>query len=233
LGAFASGPVPRWSRAASPHWLPGVRSGNVLTTRTDLPRFTYIDYTLVTIDYLLLLYAMRRVWLFQAFIMYLLPIIIGTTLSVTVSIVVILKFNGSLLLAATALNGGEHTVGTVHAAHAIVHFFTSIDLLLVLLFNWSYIRANYRAIFFKFTTSERVFHAGWFILSTLGIMTLYMLNFDFISNYPVGIRPWQSVLMQMAICIGIGLLFWLGLVVGDHDPNKVNRTPIYKWNSVL
>jgi hypothetical protein len=200
----------------------------------DITMFTYVDYLLVTLDYVLLLYAMRQVWLFKAYVMYILPIIIGTTLSVTISIVVILQSNGgALLLRSSTLNGGTHSLGTIHSAHFIVHFLTTIDLLLVLLFNWGFIKANYRTVYFSLSGRARAFHAGWFMLASLSILIIYMLNFNFIKNYPVHMQPWESVLLQVVISIAIGFIFWLGLVVGEHDSKKANRTPIFKWLSVL
>jgi len=196
--------------------------------------FTYLDYLLVTLNYILMLYCMRHVWLFQTFTLYSLPIMIGTTLSVTISIIIILQANGGqLLLASSPLNGGVNSLGTIHTAHSIVHFVTTIDLLLVLLFNWGFIKANYRATYLLLSQRARVGHALWFILASLGILVIYMLNFDFISNYPVAMSPWESVSLQVALSLSIGAIFWVRLVVGEHDAQKAGQTPISKWMAVL
>jgi len=196
----------------------------------DPKMFTYIDYTLVSLAYLLFLYSARTVWLYQLFTLYVLPVIIGTTLSVTVSIVVILQSNGgSLLIGASTLNGGSHSLGTVHTVHTLVHFFTSVDMLLMLLFNWDFIKANYRATYMAMGNTARIAHAIWFIVGALVVLTVYMMNFNFVSNYPVHMLPWQSVLLQIVVSILIGFVFWLRLVVGEHDERKAGYTPIHKW----
>lgn len=196
--------------------------------------FTYIDYTLVTVGYALLIYSMRKPWTFTAAVFYILPIMIGTTLSVTFSIVIIIWRNGGdLLLGSTTINGGIHTLGEVHTAHFIIHFLTTVDLLVALLFNWNFIKANYRASYLAMNTLERVAHAFWFLLSALFILVIYMLNFDFVTNYPVHLAPWLSVLLQVVVSVGIASLFWLALIRGEHDIMCVNRTPMGDWVTAL
>lgn len=156
----------------------------------DPSYFTYQNFLLSTA--LLFLYAVMlwSQWSRKLFFYLALPVYWGTPIFVAIAIVVILQLNGLLMMRTLDIFGGPNEIGHIHTADTLIHQWPWVEVVLFTWFNWAAITATFTLGFAATTTLGKVLYSLYILLVPLGILLFYMLNFDFLGNYPTGLPTW-------------------------------------------
>lgn len=198
----------------------------------DARFLTYINYALLTLGIAGFIFSMRQSGYFQAFSLYVLPPVYGLTIYIFFAIVVIVQLNDNVLLRSSKLNGGTRDVGDLHSGDFFLHYSPAFELLLVLLFNFPYIKAAVQPQFRKWSRGQRIGWSLYALLASSAVIVFYMSSFPFLDNYPTGMPTPLLILISVVVAVLIELLLYLGLVLGEHDKSKVGQTPISKWTQL-
>lgn len=195
-------------------------------------RYTYWNYTLQTAFYVLLslAYLTRHRGLFHVLGIFVFPLVFGSVTLVSIFIVVILQFNGGwMFIEATKLGTGTLTVGTVHTADALIHFFTFVDLALLLISGYleavrycvsEYVRSDH----FAALPSAALLFRIYYYCCPAAPMLLYAIFFDPFEEYPTGQSP--VLLSAIGIVLDIGVMALLYEAVVRHfTPALLPRSP--------
>jgi len=155
-----------------------------------LNRYTYWNYIGATAFYVILwiAYVSNNARLFKALCVWFVPIVFGSVFFVCLYIIIILQLdNGQLFIAATYIDGGSLSPGTVHTLDHIVHTFPLVDFLVVLVSGFVkevryFIKAFHSSLK---TRGERLGFLAYFFVAPLVPFALYCCFFNPFKEYPV------------------------------------------------
>lgn len=175
-------------------------------------RYTYWNYIGATIFYnlLLLSYIMNRTHLFKILAIFVLPIVFGSVLFVCMYIILILQLDdGELFIAATYIDGGTLSVGTVHTFDHIIHTFPVIDFLILLASG--YIKdARHVVHAFLLTLTEqfeKFIFLFYFYIGPLLPFSTYCCFFNPFREYPTDVNA--VIPMTLGSIIYIIIMTWV------------------------
>lgn len=206
-----------------------VLSGLVAKQIIDLKFYTYQNYTAVAAGFALLLLSMRRSEWFKAYALFALPLFYGTTIYVAVAIVVIINLNDFVLMRGSVHNGGALTDGDLHTGDFLLHQLPLVEVLFVILVNFSWLKAAIRSEYALWSKANRVLYILYFLTISSFSISFYMSIYPFDENYPTPLATWELTLLSIAVAIGTEALLLLALLTGDWDRRKEETTPITKW----
>lgn len=201
-------------------------------------RYTYWNYTLQTAFYVLLsaAYLTRHRGLFHVLGLFVFPVVFGSVTLVSIFIVVVLQFNGGwMLISATNLGEGTLTVGSVHTADALIHFFTFMDLALLLISGYlqavRYCVSEYmRSSHFASLPAASVLFRIYYYCCPAAPMLLYTIFYDPFEEYPTGKSPiLLSVIGILLDVVVMALLY--EAVVRHFVPSLLPRSPFADNNT--
>lgn len=175
----------------------------------DLGFFTYQNFLLSTAILFLYALCIWQSWSRSLFYAVFYPIYWGTVVFVSIAIVVILKLNGSLLLKTAGDNGGPNDIGEIHTADWLIHQWPWIELLLFTWWQWPLIIHHFTRTYSSLSDPERAGYVLYSLLIPNGVLLFYMLNFDFLGNYPTPMPNWAVILLV----VGISLLIQAALIL--------------------
>jgi len=182
-------------------------------------RYTYWNYSIGTVFYILLAtaYIWKVSYLFKILSVFVFPLVFGSAFFVLAFIIIITQLDGGwMFLSSSILAGGSVTLGTVHTVDAIVHFFTVIDLLIVLMSGyfedarWSMFLYRH----FKSETYDEFAFRIYYIAIPLVPMLIYTLFFNAFKEYPTDTSP--IILIAVAIALLIIFMTWLYEAMTRH-----------------
>ena len=186
--------------------------------------FTYQNFLFDTFLLLLLSLSMWRRWAMELFVVIFYPVYWGTAAFVSFAIVVILHLNGDLILKTTTFNGGDNDMGKVHTGDNILHQWPIVEVLFITLVFWPVLIECFDRYYTHLTTWSKVGYGFYFHLSSLAILVFYMVNFDFIHNYPTSLPHWAVILLVIALAILTQTILFLLLCLRrpslTENPNK-------------
>jgi len=184
------------------------------------PRFfTYQNFILDTFLLVLLSISLWERWALELFLLLLYPLYWGTAGFVSFAIVVILHLNGSLFTKTTPENGGTNDIGKVHTGDYELHQWPFVEVLLLTLVIWPHLLPAFSRFYESLSTAGKVGYVFYFHLVSLGVLLLYMLNFDFLGNYPTALPSWVIIALVAALAILVqGVLF--GLLYWQHESKQ-------------
>ena len=173
--------------------------------------FTYQNFMIDTVWLLLLSQAIWSRRGFELWTLIVLPLYWGATVFVALAIVVIVYLNDGIFMKTALENGGRHTVGQIHAGDWILHQWPWAEALLVLVLLWGEFSAAFQNFFYRssLNAGERTLYVLAFLAEPLLMLGFYMLNFDFLANYPTSV----SHAGVIALVIVLGLLVQSGLLL--------------------
>jgi hypothetical protein len=180
--------------------------------------FTYQSFLLSSC--ILFLYAgcLWQNWSRSLFYAVFYPIYWGTVIFVSVAIVVIVTLNGSIFIKTAEENGGPNDIGKVHTADNIIHQWPWVELLFFTWFQWPLLIHYFSELYSHLQPGERAGYLLYILLIPNGILLFYMLNFDFLGNYPTPLPTWAVTLLVVLISLVIqGLMI---LVFYFQMPNQ-------------
>ena len=190
--------------------------GYLLGTGTyDATFFTYINYGILTLSMALLLLSMWHIPAYELWVLFVLPLVWGTTVFVALAIVVIVQLNDGVFLKTTTQNHGTNSVATIHTGDWMLHQLPFVEILLIVLV----LRPTAVVIFHNFwnemRTPGRVGYVIYFHLSALMLLAFYMINVDYAVNYPSDL----SAKAIWGLTVGLALLVELFLFGFFHVSN--------------
>lgn len=179
-----------------------------------LNRYTYWNYIGATAfyDILWLSYVKRDEYLFKTLCIWFVPIVFGSVFFVFLYIIVILQLdNGQLFIAATYIDGGLLSVGTVHTLDHVIHTFPVIDFLVILVSGFvKEARHAIKAFHSRLLTrGERFTFQLYFFIAPLSPFALYCCFFNPFKEYPVDVTS--------AIPLSFGLLIYFLIMLFVHS----------------
>ncbi len=164
--------------------------------------FTYQNFLLSAVLFYLYAVMLWSQWSRRLFFYIALPIYWGTPIFVGIAIVVILKLNGGdLMLKTVDIFGGPNSIGDIHTGDYLIHQWPWIEVVLFTWFNWPAITAAFALGFAQADTLGKVVYSLYLLLVPFGILLFYMVNFDFIGNYPTHLPDWAVIAAVVATAI--------------------------------
>jgi hypothetical protein len=191
-----------------------------VTGGIDPTFFTYQNFIL---DTFWLLFLSQAIWsrsTFEWFALFVLPIYWGTTTFVALAIVVIVYLNGGIFVKTSTFNGGHNTIGVVHTGDWILHQWPWVEALLVLLLLYGEFWGTFQNFYYHsgLNKGEKAAYIIYFLTAPLMILAFYMVNFNFLVNYP-NEMPEGAII---GLVIGLALLVQAVLVLAMCFLNKPN-----------
>lgn len=164
-----------------------------ITEAIHVNRYTYWNYLGGTIFYNLLLisYLWNNTYLFKSLAIFGLPIVFGSVLFVCMYIILILQLDdGELFIAATYIDGGTLSVGTVHTLDHVIHTFPVIDFLILLASGYIKEARNVISSFHNSLTnvSDKIVFLAYYFLGPLLPFALYCCFFNPFREYPTDVN---------------------------------------------
>ncbi len=185
----------------------------------DLTFFTYINYLLTQLSFIILALIETKMIAkkyitksFRFYSLFILPITFGLTTFIAISIIIIIGLNSDMLMKSSEYNNGPNALSQIYIADKIIHPLPLIELLIILLFYFRDVRLVFNEdikINLKLDKHSKIFYWFYFFLSPLFIIILYIINVDFIGNYPVPINSVLIIAIVIISSILIQLFFFL------------------------
>ena len=202
--------------------------GLVFVNAVDPSFFTYQNYMMNTLWFLLLVLSLFQKWTFQLWCLLILPLYWGTTAFVGIAISPIIFLNDTIESRGSILNGGTRTLGQLYFGDNIVHQYPLTEVLLVFFLLNRYIQAHFRNFFISTYGLGFAFYSLYLMLSPLVVLLFYMLNFDFLGNYPTPISETGTVLAVIGLTLFLQailflILYFNGSMSKNDTPRKVAR----------
>lgn len=207
-------------------WQLGITIAFAVLGFYDMSMFTFWNYTLLTIFFAWLLAALiYERWLLTGVLLFALPIMLGTTFIVWVSIVIIVARNEDVFL-----GDGSTSVAKRHTGDWVVHDVPPMMMLITLALGFSmYARRalGYRERLFR-TRTRRLLYVAYWLLSPLIPLGIYSLAFDIAVKYPTGIATGVLWVMLIGLCVA-----WQAVTLGAFTVNAdvAVRLSTFKRNS--
>lgn len=201
-------------------WLAAIDSFN-------LRFFTYINYLLFTVAMAYLLVSIFHRPLFRIFVLYVFPIIFGTSLFISITIVLMIMINDEIFLATTVFRGGARSIAMVHSGDWLLHQLPAIEAIVVAACITEYARAIVKNAKNRWYGSVRYWiYMVFFFTAPLWPLVAYISIFPFEQNYPVGLTLWLSILLMLGMSILIGSILYIVWMTP-------RRVPISEWEEDL
>lgn len=195
-------------------------AGNV-----DPTFFTYQNFTMCMLALILLTLSLFKRWVFEAFALFGMPFYWGTTLFVSIAIVVIVHLNGGVFMKTTLENGGLNPVGKVHTGDWLLHQWPAVELLLVTFLLKNDLVDAFHRFYAGLSRVGKALYTLYFLLVALAVLGFYMLNFPFLVNYPTPISQAGVVALVVAMALLVEVVLFLLLFLST--PSKSSpRAPI-------
>lgn len=206
----------------------------------NLTFFTYINYILTTISFLILAIIETKIISkkkkltksFRFYTLFIFPVTFGLTAFVSLAILFIIGLNSSFLTKLSESGDGSD-LSSIYIKDKIIHSFPFIEIIILLLFKFK----SFKLVFtrdIKFNKmldgQLKFFYWLYFISSPLFILGLYMLTIDFINKYPVPVN--NLLLISMVIISSILIQLFLFLLLwpfsavyknGNYDEEKIKK----------
>jgi len=173
--------------------------------------FTYQNFMLCTLLLSLLILSSFKTWAFEFFTLFLVPLYWGTTFFVAIAIVVIVHLNGGIFMKTTIDNGGTNPVGKVHTGDWMLHQWPAIEIALILFMLQTFVVQAFHNFYRQLSVWGKIGYTAYFHLVSLAVLAFYMLNFDFVVNYPTPISEAAVYLLVVALALFTELLLFLML----------------------
>jgi hypothetical protein len=187
--------------------------------------FTYQNFTMCMLALLLLILSLFKRWTFEVFALFGMPFYWGTTLFVSVAIVVIVHLNGGVFMKTTLENGGLNPVGKVHTGDWLLHQWPSVELLLSLFLLKDDFVDAFHDFYDPLSRVGKALYTLYFLLVALAVLTFYMINFPFLVNYPTSISDAGVVALVVAMALLVEVLLFL-LFYLSKPTARPRRAPI-------
>ncbi len=178
----------------------------------DMTMFTFWNYTLLSTFVATMTAALfYERWLLTGALLFLLPMLLGTTLLVQIGIVIIVARNGNVFL-----GDGSQSVANRHTGDFIVHTVPIGSLLLSLIAGLIlYIRRAlcYQLGLFRTRTRRVIYYVYW-VLCPLLPLAIYTACFDIAVKYPTGIPTgllWLALIGVNVVWMCTTLLFFVAI----------------------
>lgn len=199
--------------------------GYLLGTGTyDATFFTYINYGVVTLSMALLLLSMWHIPAYELWVLFLLPLVWGTTVFVALAIIVIVQLNDGVFLKTTTQNEGTNSVATIHTGDWLLHQLPFVELLLIVLVLWPTAVVIFHNFWRQMSTSSRVAYTIYFHLSALLVLSFYMINIDYSVNYPSDLSAKAIWALTIVLALLVEL-FLFGFLYISKPSTTVVSTP--------
>lgn len=191
-------------------------------------RYTYWNYFGATAfyDVLWIAYIKRNTYLFKTLCIWFVPIVFGSVFFVFLYIIVILQFDsGQLFIAATDIDGGTFSVGTIHTIDHLIHTFPLVDFMVVLVSGFVKDARNaIKAFHSRLSTRGQKFAFGlYFFIAPLSPFALYCCFFNPFKEYPVDVVT--------AIPLSLGLFMYFLIMLWVHAIMTTNNYGHFKKKS--
>lgn len=187
--------------------------------------FTYINYTLDTLAYGVLVIAMWKLPAYKFFVLFVIPLIYGTTSFVFLAIVVIVQMNDQVFLKTTVYNAGTRAVGAIHTGDWLIHYLPLIEIFVVLLLLNATAKPIFQRFYSELSTRGKVLYTGYFFFCAAFVLLLYMLSIDFQTNYPTGLPTGAVLAVTAVVCLVVELFLYAWYRSGDVKAGE-DRLPI-------
>ncbi len=206
----------------------------------NLTFFTYINYILTTISFLILAIIETKIISkkkkltksFRFYTLFIFPVTFGLTAFVSLAVLVIIGLNSSFLINIIEPKG-PNSFSNIYIKDKIIHAFPFIEILLILIFKFRSFKLVFRQdIKFNKMLNKQLKNFYWiyFTLSPLFIIGLYMLTIDFINKYPVPVHILLVILLviisSLIIQLFLFLLLWsFGNIYNNdnYDEEKIKK----------
>ena len=185
----------------------------------DLTFFTYINYLLTQLSFIILALIETKMIAkkyitksFRFYALFILPITFGLTTFVAITIIIIVGLNSDMLMKSSQYNNGPNALSQIYVTDKIIHPIPLIELLIILLFYFRDVRYVFNVDIKNNDTLDKLsktLYWLYFFLSPLFIVIMYMINVDFIGNYPVPVNSALVILIVIGSSIFIQLFFFL------------------------
>lgn len=177
-----------------------------------LNRYTYWNYFGATAfyDILWVAYVKRDEYLFKTLCVWFVPIVFGSVFFVFLYIIVILQLDqGQLFIAATYIDGGAFSVGTVHTLDHLIHTFPVIDFLVILVSGFvkearHAVKSSYSRLR---TRGEKLTFQLYFFIAPLSPFALYCCFFNPFKEYPVDVT--SAIPLSFGLSIYFVVMLWV------------------------
>ena len=163
--------------------------------------FTYQNYMMDTLWLLLGICACFRNWTFQFWALFVFPIYWGTTDFVSFAITVIVGLNPKVFIINSIFNNGTRDMGQLYVGDNLVHQYPMAEVLFVAFLLYRPLTHVFHQFFFSLSTKGKVFYTIYILVSPLTILILYMVNFNFLGNYPTPISEAGTIALVTALSI--------------------------------
>ena len=191
----------------------------------NIEHYTYWNYTLQSVFYVLLAISLtfNLPALFHTLSVFFFPMVFGSVFLVFLFIVVVLQLDqGQLFFESTIQGGGQLDVGSVHTGDTLIHFFTVVDMFIVLLSGYFTMARLSLYMFRKLhgvNRIQRIAFRCYYYLSPIVPMLLYALFFNPFEEYPTGKS--DTFIMCLALVLDLLTMAWLYEVMTRRSPLHV------------
>lgn len=199
-------------------------------------RYTYWNYIGATAFYVILWisYIRNDAYLFKTLCVWFVPIVFGSVFFVFLYIILILQLdNGQLFIAATYIDGGALSVGTVHTLDHIIHTFPIIDFLVVLVSG--YVKEARHAVksFHRRLASnaQRAVFLIYFFVAPLSPFALYCCFFNPFKEYPVDVS--SAVPLFSGLLIYFAIMLWVHSLMTTKNYGHFKKTQLVANPQIL
>lgn len=182
--------------------------------------YTYLAYLMFTgaMAYLIVSWTNRA--LFRFFVMFIFPVVFGTTLFIGITIIVMIFLNDEIFLTNTVMRGGTRTIAVAHSGDWLLHQLPVIEIVIVTVCITRYARMHMRAVRSAWHgTVGYWLYVVFFFTAAAWPLILYVLLFPFQRNYPVSLSLTWCIILMILISIVIGALLWAIWTLPDPHEN--------------
>jgi hypothetical protein len=179
----------------------GVLTVLVIWDVIDPTFFTYQNFLFDTFLLILLSLSMWSGWSMELFTIVFYPLYWGTALFVSVAIVVIIHLNPEILMKTSPENGGDNDMGKIHTADVQLHQYPLVEVLFITLIFWPILLECFDNFYQRLNIYGKVGYGFYVHLCSLAILAFYMVNFNFIHNYPTSLPNWAVILLVAVLAV--------------------------------
>lgn len=205
----------------------GVLSFFVAQETLDLRYLTYINYTLVTVFYLLILSLAGELEKMSAALLALLPLAFNLCFFIGVAIVIIVQLNDWIFMRTTVVYGGPRLVGDVHTGDWVLHQLPVVEILVVMVLYINEVNEQFHYLKTEvFTKLGTVIYYCYAVASGALVVALYFATEDFNKNYPTGTSLGSNavkITLSLLVCLLVGGVFLLFVSRPVSEERKVRR----------
>jgi len=191
-------------------------------------KFTYWNYVLqwfFDLAYLLATFTEGRFLVFLT--LYFLPMVFGSTILVSILIVIIIQRNDWEYIESTIFGIGEYKVGDIHSADWVVHVAPLVARFVILYLGQQAISHAIISNLFE-NRRERLFsgtwksstkfrlYLVWWVFSPLLPLLVFTIFYDPLKEYPTDFTVLQALAIVLAINTVAQLITFLGITANNE-----------------